>query len=183
MVHYTIESGASRFTIRVTAGGLLSALGHNPTFTMRDFGGDVAFDPDSPESSSLNMTIRASALQLQDDVSEKDRREIMRATMDEVLETSKYPEIRYSCDDVRVRGSANGPLELQLNGRLTLRGVTRAERIGARIVVMGDVLRASGEFVLRQTHYGIRLVSIGGKMLHVKDELRCAFDVVTRQRE
>ena len=182
-MRYTIEAGVSRFTLRVTAGGLLSAIGHNPRFAVRDFTGAVEFDPDAVASSSLRMAIKAAALQLQDDVSEKDRREIMRATMEDVLEASKYPEIRYTCDDVRARDGSKSPLELQLNGQLTLHGVTRPESIIARIVVMGDRLRANGEFAIRQTDYGIRLVAVGGKMLQVKNELKGSFDIVTRRRD
>jgi hypothetical protein len=35
---------------------------------------------------------------------------------------------------------------------------------------------------VRQTDYGIKLVSVAGGMLKVKDEVRCSFDVMARKQ-
>ncbi len=48
---------------------------------------------------------------------------------------------------------------------------------------MGDMLRASGEFSLLQSDYGIPLVSVAGGALKVKDELKFTFDIVARKQE
>ena len=44
--HYLLDQSASRFTVRVFASGMLSALGHSPTMAIRDFNGEASFDPD-----------------------------------------------------------------------------------------------------------------------------------------
>ena len=41
---YLLDKGASRFTVRAFAGGMLSAMGHNPTIAVRDFTGEVNVD-------------------------------------------------------------------------------------------------------------------------------------------
>jgi hypothetical protein len=41
----------------------------------------------------------------------------------------------------------------------------------------GDSIRGYGECVIKQTDFGIRLVSVAGGALKVKDEVKCAFDV------
>jgi len=41
-----------------------------------------------------------------------------------------------------------------------------------------DRLRASGELTLRQTDYGIELVSVAGGALKVKDEVKVSFDLI-----
>jgi hypothetical protein len=41
-----------------------------------------------------------------------------------------------------------------------------------------DRLRASGEFTLRQTDYGIELVSGSVAALKVKDEVKVSFDLI-----
>jgi polyisoprenoid-binding protein YceI len=179
---FVIESGVSRLSVRATAAGLLSAFGHSPTFVFSNLSGEVVYNAAAPASSTMRMTIPASSPQLQEDMSEKDKREIMRATLDEVLEATKYPEIVYECQEVRPRGGKNGPVELELNGRLTLHGETRPQTVIAKIVVMGDLLRANGEFSVRQTDFGIRPVSVGGRMLQLKDELNCTFDIASRRR-
>ncbi len=37
-------------------------MGHNPTFAVRDFSGEVEFDPDAPAASSLRLVVRAESL-------------------------------------------------------------------------------------------------------------------------
>jgi polyisoprenoid-binding protein YceI len=179
---YVIDARVSRFTVRVTAAGFLSALGHNPTFAIRDLSGEIVFDPEAPEQSSLELTVRPSSLQLLDDMSEKDKREITRAALEDVLEAETYPEIRFETDSVEQRAVGAGRIELMLRGRLTMHGLTHSETLVARLVLTGDMLRANGEFVLRQTDYGIKPITVAGKMLQVKNELNFAYDIVSRKR-
>ena len=47
---------------------------------------------------------------------------------------------------------------------------------------MGDILRANGEFTLRQTDYRIKLASVAGGALKLKDELKFTFDIVARRK-
>ncbi len=84
--------------MRAFASGMLSALGHNPTIAIRDFSGEANFDPAAPEQASLRIQIRADSLEVTDDISSKDRRE-MESTMNEkVLESAKYPTITFESD-------------------------------------------------------------------------------------
>ena len=45
-----------------------------------------------------------------------------------------------------------------------------------------DSLRAFGEFTLRRTDFNIKLVSVAGGALKVKDELKFSFDIVARKQ-
>jgi hypothetical protein len=45
---------------------------------------------------------------------------------------------------------------------------------------MGDMLRASGEFSIFQSEFGIPPVKVAGGALKLKDELKCAFDIVAQ---
>jgi hypothetical protein len=69
-----------------------------------------------------------------------------------------------------------------LNGQLTLRGVTRGQKVPAMLVATGDMLHAFGEFSLRQTDYHIQPVSAVGGGLKVKDEVKFEFDIVARKQ-
>ena len=180
---YVIDARISRFTVRAFASGMLSAFGHSPTIAIRDFAGEAQFSPDKLESASLHITVKAGSLGVTDDISDKDRREIEREMQDNVLESGKYPEIVYDCSRVAVNDPANGQFAVTLNGSLTLHGVTRGLTIPARIAVTGDMLRAFGDFSLRQSDYNIKLVSAVGGGLKVKDEVKFSFDVVARKQE
>jgi polyisoprenoid-binding protein YceI len=58
---------------------------------------------------------------------------------------------------------------VEITGPMTIHGVTNDQTISARVIIGGDRLRASGEFILRQTDYAIELVSVVGGALKVKD--------------
>lgn len=177
---YRIDPGASRFTVRAFAGGMLSGMGHNPTFLARDIGGQVTFDPARPDAATLRFRVGAASLALADSVSDKDRREIERITSQDVLEGAVYPEILFEASRIALTGGPGGPLQATLDGVLTLHGVSRPQQVAARVYPTGDTLRAQGEGSLRLTDFRIEPVSVAGGMLKVKDEVKLAFDIVAR---
>ena len=131
----------------------------------------------------MHVTVKAASLGVTDGISDKDRREIEREMQETVLESARYPEIVYDCSRVSVNNPANGQYSITLQGNLTLHGVTRGLAIPARVAVTGDMLRAFGEFSLRQSDYNIKLVSAIGGGLKVKDEVKFSFDIVARKQE
>jgi len=176
---YVIDPDMSRFTVRAFAGGLLSGLGHNPVVAIRDFSGEVRGDPAVPEQAVLSMKIRAASLSVENDMSEKDRREMQRGMQEEVLESEQYPEIRFESKRI----SANGNGRVQIDGDMTLHGVTRPERIAAQFSLTGSILRVFGEMSLKQTDYRIKLASVAGGVLKLKDELKFTFDILAREKQ
>jgi len=156
----------------------LSGLGHNPVVGIRDFSGVARWDPAVPQQASLRLSIRAASLTVENDTSDKDRREMERAMQREVLESASYPEIVFESS----AASMNGNGRIQIDGSLTLHGVTRPQRVPAQLSVTGDILRAFGEFSVRQTDYRIKLASVAGGALKLKDELKFTFDIVARRK-
>lgn len=180
-VRFRIEATRSRFTVRAFAGGMLSALGHNPTLSIRDFSGEAAFIPGTLDSASLRVVIKPDSLTVADDVSEKDRQEMESKMRDEVLESSRYPEISFESTSVASTKIFEGQYRVTVNGKLSLHGVTRDHAVTTQVVVSDDRIRASGEFTLRQTDYGIKLVSAAGGTIKLKDELKFSFDIVANR--
>jgi polyisoprenoid-binding protein YceI len=181
-VRYQIDTRSSTFKIRAFAAGLLSAFGHSPTIAIRDFSGEVQLDPDTLESGAVHLRIKASSLAVADDISDKDRREIERQMYENVLEISQYPEIAYEGQSASISKAANGSLEVSLQGELTLHGVTQPQAIMCRAILMGDSLRASGEFSISQRAYSIKEVNAVGGTIRLKDELKGAFEIMARKR-
>lgn len=179
---YSIDAAMSRFTIRAFATGLFSSFGHNPTLAVRDFSGEAQFAADTLEGASLTLKIKADSLSVQDNVSDKDRREIERTMNQQVLETAKYPEIVFKTTGVTSSKSGDGQFSVNLTGELTMHGVTNKQPVSAQIAIIGNTLRAHGEFSVLQTSYGIKPVSIGGGAVKLKDELKCSFDILARKQ-
>jgi len=175
---YIIDPRISRFTVRAFATGLLSALGHSPTIRIKDFQGEVRYVPDSLEGAGLSLRIDVRSLSVQDQISDNDRREMERQMNEEVLETTRFPEIVYECSRVSGTGGT-----VTLEGQLTMHGVTRNEPVEARFYTMGNLLKAAGEFTVRQTDYNIKLVSAVAGTLRLKDELKLAFDIAARKQQ
>jgi polyisoprenoid-binding protein YceI len=181
-VHYTVESRGSTFRVKASAAGLLSALGHNPTIAIPDFGGEIFLNPETVEKSSLSLTIPSASLTVTNDVSEKDRGEINRKMHDEVLESEGYSEIVYECSSMTASQTGRGQYWVALNGELTLRGIKRNQAVSARVSINGTTLRATGDFSIRQSDYEIRPVSALGGTVRLKDELKFLFDISARKQ-
>jgi polyisoprenoid-binding protein YceI len=179
---YVINAMVSRFTVQAFASGFLSAFGHNPKFAIRDLTGEISFDPEQIEKSTMHLVIRANSLSVMDNISDKDRRDIESEMRDNVLEITKYPEIVFDVAGVSATKAAQGQFDVTLNGQLKLHGATRSQKVPATLAVNGDMLRAFGEFSLRQTDYGIKPVTAAGGGLKVKDEVKFTFDIVARQK-
>jgi polyisoprenoid-binding protein YceI len=181
--HYVIDNRASRFTVQAFATGLLAKMGHNPTIGIRDFSGAMKFNPDKLEASSFRLLIKTASMSVQDDIGDKDRREIERLMTQEVLETAKFPEVVYEASDISVTKMADALFSATVKGNLTMHGVTNSQTIPVRVASFGSMLRASGDFSLDQTDYNIKLVSVAGGALKLKNELKFSFEIVARKQE
>lgn len=179
---YAPDPGVSRFTVRAFSSGLLSALGHNPTIAIRDFDGELRLPSDTLDAAHLQLSVNAASLAVQDQINERDRREMERAMRENVLEISRFPKIVYECANIS-GGYPRSNSSVVLDGNLTLRDVTRSLKITARVNVFGDMLRASGEFAIQQSDYDIKPVTALGGTLRLKDELKFAFDIVVRKQD
>jgi polyisoprenoid-binding protein YceI len=181
-VQYVADARASQFTVQIFPGGLLSAFGHSPKIAIRDFSGSAEVNPDDIEHSSLRLTIKADSLSVSDDISDKDRGEIERAMKSDILETAAYPEIVYECSSLSATKAGEGQYSVTLIGDLTMHGINHSQSVTARVAVTDDSLRAFGNFSVLQSDYDLKLVSIAGGAMKVKDELKFSFNILARRK-
>ncbi len=180
---YVLDPDVSRFTARAFATGLLASLGHNPSFAIRQFGGEAKFSDEAPEQSSLRIVVQSASLELSDQVSEKDRREIERTLRNDVLEAARFPEIVFEASNPSLSKGSETLYWVNLTGKLTLHGQTQPQQITAQVSVTGDQLHASGEFGVRLSSFGIKPVSVAGGTMTIKDDVKVTFDFVARKKE
>lgn len=184
VVRYELIASESNFTVQAFAAGLLSGFGHNPTIAIRDFTGKAQFTPESFENASLKLSVNANSLKVTDDIKEKDRREIESTMLNDVLETGRFPEITFESSNVTVRKITPDRYKAKIIGDLTLHGTTQKGLwIQAQINTTDQGLRAQGDFTLNQTDYKIKLVSVAGGALKLKDELKFSFDIAARREQ
>jgi len=181
LVHYRLDPAASKFTVQAFAEGLLSLFGHDPMFGVKDFQGEASFVPETFENASLKLTINANSLRVVNDVKKKDRQDIERTMRDEVLETGKFPEIVFQSNNVSLSRIGEGRYRVRVIGDLTLHGVTQSNiSISGEVTLNNDGLKTKGDFVIKQTDYKIKLVSVAGGTLKIKNEVKGRFDILAR---
>jgi polyisoprenoid-binding protein YceI len=180
---YRLDATRSRFTVRAFSGGMLSALGHNPTISIQDFTGECQFVAGALDDALVRILIKADSLKVTGDVNEKDRNEMEKSMREEVLETEKYPEIVFESTGVTSDKIFEGQYRVGIKGRLSLHGVTSDCPIEAHVIVSEASLRARGEFTLLQSRYRIRAFSAAGGTIKLKDELKFSFEIVGRREE
>jgi polyisoprenoid-binding protein YceI len=179
---YITDAAASRFQIKGFVGGVLSALGHNPTIAIRDFAGEVRFQPGTLDAASLELRLKASSFEVTNQIRDKDKREIEENMHRDVLETDQFPEIVFRSSAASAIKTGEGQFRIDLNGSLTLHGVTRPQPIQTYVTVSEERLRARGDFSILLSDYQIRPVSAVGGTLKLKDELKCSFEIVARRK-
>ena len=174
---YRFDPRHSRFTVQAFASGLLSFLGHSPTFDVRDLAGSVEFEDDLVSKLKLELVVGAESLAVTDDVKPSDRREIEERTRGEVLDAGKFP--RGTCRGGAADYEKLGPgrYRMLLEGTLSLHGVTRPHRGEAELTIYGDGLRLQGATGLRMSEFNIPPVSALGGTLQLKDEVKFVFDL------
>jgi polyisoprenoid-binding protein YceI len=182
-MRYVLDPAQSRFSVQAFSQGLLSILGHSPTFAVRDFTGELDFDPEAPAAASLRLSVRADSLSLTDPVSAKDRQDIETRMRQEVLETARYPEIAFQSTGITADRIADGWYRLRVAGDLSLHGLKRPHEVDAQLRLSDDQARLSGKGTLSMSAYRIKPVSALGGLIKLKDEVKVDFDLAARKSD
>jgi polyisoprenoid-binding protein YceI len=182
-MRYVANPAQSRFTVQAFATGMLSSLGHSPTFAIRRFTGELLFDRDAPDGTSIDIAVEAESLTVANSVSPKDREEIERQMRRDVLETSAYPEVVFQSTEVTTDRIAENWYRLQVVGELRLHGVKRRQSLDTQLRLSEEHARLSGSCTLSQSAYRIKPVVALGGLIKLKDELKFDFDIVFTKPE
>ena len=179
---YTISSSESDFRVLVSKAGLFSGLAHDHEIGVKSFSGQVTLPRAGAGSGSLALEIDARSLAVLDkEPSEEDRKKIFSAMHNDVLESAKYEKITFKSVSVSdLKQTGGNTYGFVLNGDLSLHGVTKRIAIPVGLTVTPQQLRASGQYTLKQTDFGIKVYSAMGGMVKVKNEIVVHFDIVAK---
>jgi polyisoprenoid-binding protein YceI len=154
-----IDPARSSITVHVGKSGLSSA-GHAHTVSAPIAGGAIN-DSESARGWFRVETAKMTVLP------EKDQEAVQSTMQKSVLESAKFPEIRFESTSIRQVGED----KWTVIGNLTLHGETHSITIDVR----NEGGAYFGESRIRQTQFGIHLVSVAGGAVKVKDELKIDF--------
>jgi polyisoprenoid-binding protein YceI len=165
-----IDVEHSSILVHVGKTGLLSAAAHDHTIEAPISSGTIRESP----SPHVEFTIQTAKMTLRPDrkVDPKTELTIQKDMEEMTLETAKFPEITFRSS--RAEKLADG--QWKVDGDLSLHGVTKPVSL--------TVKQADGayttHFVLKQTDFGIKPISIGGGAIKVKNEVEIDFRIVLR---
>ena len=180
---FSIDAAKSLFTVQAFAAGIASVVAHSPKFAIRDIVGDIRFVPGSLQDASVELAINVGSLEIMDEVSVSERREIERVMFDEVLENRRYPKAEYRSSNVTSTKVGENMYRLNVKGDLTLHGITRGVPLESQVMVGDDSFRAQGSFAISQLDFGLKIASVAGGTLKIKDELKFAYFILGRRRD
>lgn len=166
-----LDLTASKITVHVEKSGLFSAFAHNHTIAAPLASGQIDL-----QKRTIELTFRAQDMKVLDpEVSASDRATIeAKMKGDEVLDATRFPEIKFV--STSVEPTAGDPSHFQVDGNLTLHGVTRP--VGMSVSFSGG--HYSGKVTLKQTDFGITPIKIGGGAVRVKDPVEIVFEIALK---
>lgn len=182
-IRYLVDTRTSQFTVQAFASGLISAVAHSPKIAIRDWTGVVQMASGNLEHASLKVRVNASSLEVMDELSDADRRELHRVMNRDVLESLQFPEIAYDSTDMVADKLREDSYRINVRGRLHLHGLINDLDFVAQASLGVDTVRAHGSFTLLQSDYDIRIASIAGGTLKLQDELKFSFYILARKAE
>ena len=160
-----IDPEQSTITIRVGKTGLFSAAGHEHIVKAPIAQSTI----DDAGAAHVTFGVEAARLMVQP---EEHRAEIQHTMRERVLESSRYPEIRFASDKVQPDGAGRWDIA----GTLMLHGQSKPLQV--RVQLVRD--EYWGTALIKQSDFGIQPVSAGGGTVKVKNELKIDFSIKAR---
>jgi len=157
-------------TIRIHVGksGLFSAAGHEHWVLAPIAEGALEEGPSS--SFSFRVVSRQMKLEADKSLSAGQQAEVERTMQTQVLESEKYPDIRFRSTSIEPASQDTWVV----HGELSLHGQTRPVTTTVRKQENAYV----GRCQIKQSDFGIAPVRVAGGMVRVKDELDIQFSVL-----
>ena len=181
--NYSIQGEGSKVEINVYKEGVFKAFSHDHLIAAKELSGQVGFDPEKIDQSTVRLKIPAKSITVIDPgESEKDRHDVQ-ATMEgeKVLDVAKFPEIVFTSRSVSAAKKTADGWQLNLSGTLKLHGVEKPVTVPLHVHGDANELHGEGELSVLQTDYGITPVKVGGGSVKVKDKLKITFNILAHK--
>ena len=159
---FTIDPGQSALVVQVFKDGVAATLAHDHVVQARALSGTIAYDPQRPDASSIEVKVEVGSLQadepatrrkfgLEGEPSAKDRADI-EATMksEGQLAAARFPAITFASTSIAKQPDGR----FLVTGRLTIRGVAQEVKFPAQITLDGGLLRGRAQLTFKQSSFG-----------------------------
>jgi len=168
--------GRGHFYIHVGTGGLFGAFGHDHLIEAQKIEGCAVIDANDLTHSSIKLAFSTAEIRVLDPKENpKDRAKVQTTMETEVLRVSQYRQVTFESTGIERSGTADA---LRVHGNLTIHGKTQSVVVPLTVAHLDDgTYRATGEYKLKQTSFGIQPIQLAGGTVKVKDEVRTEFEL------
>jgi polyisoprenoid-binding protein YceI len=178
---YTMDLASSQIMVQLTHEGLIAKLRPRNEVAVKNFNGKIQVAQDNESDIAVVLESEVSSLTNVDkDMSEFERKEFHNILHNVVLESEKFPTIKFASVSVTDVQEANGGRTFTLNGDLTIREVTRRVAVPVNVTIRDQELRATGEGRIKQSEFGIKPYTGGFGAIKIADEVKINFVIVAK---
>lgn len=178
---YTIDLSQSQVAVTLSQEGFIARRYPTHRVEVRNFSGKI----DVLEKDETQVTVEVEAetkslTNVDQAMSDFERKEFHGVLNNTVLESDKYPKIKFvstSISDARKSGESRN---FTLNGDLTLRDATKPVSFPVTVTMTKDQLRATGEAKFKQTDFGMTPYSGKLGLISIGDEVKVSFTIVAK---
>lgn len=176
------------YLIAVTGtSGLLGFVGHRHAVLATDWSADLKMNLDDLGHSRATLTIPTDKLVIDSSTarekaglgkgpSASDVRTIQKRMLgSEVLDATKYPQIRFTTTAIESQGNGR----LRVTGNIEIHGRRQQVTVPVRYKTDGKQLEFDGDVNIRQTDFGLQPESVAGGTIKVKNSVSIRFHIVT----
>ncbi|MGE5358845.1 MAG: YceI family protein [Bacteroidales bacterium] len=181
---WTIDAGKSRVVIEVGKAGMLGFAGHAHEIVAPAVRGAVALDETDWRQSTVTLEFDATALRVSGEGEPPaDVPQVQQVMLsNRVLDVARFATVSFKSRRISIVGGRIGAADLQIDGDVTLHGVTRPLSVRARAALDGSgALVTRGDFSIKQTDFGIEPVTAAAGSIRVKDAVGVQFVLVAHR--
>jgi polyisoprenoid-binding protein YceI len=183
---FRVDPSRSSLVVQIFRDGVAAKLGHDHVVQATTFSGRVTYDPSAPGTSSVAAQVHTATLKVDDAETRRKFRLSGQPTTTDVaeieksmkaegqLDVSRFPMITFASTMITPQTQDR----YLVTGQLTIRGVTRAVRFPANLVMEGNVFRATATLTLMQSAFGYPPYSALLGAIKNKDAVMLHIDIV-----
>lgn len=182
---FTIDPAQSALVVQVFKDGVAARLAHDHVVQARKFSGTIAYDPQKPDASTIQVKVEVESLQADDpatrrkfgldgEPSAKDRIDIEAAMKsDGQLAAARFPSITFASTSIAKQPDGR----LLVTGRLTIRGVAQEVKFPAQVALESGLLRGRAQLTFKQSSFGYQPYRAALGAIKNKDEVILHIDL------
>jgi polyisoprenoid-binding protein YceI len=178
---YTIDLSHSQVIATLTQEGFISRRYPSHRVEVKNFSGRIEIPERDETQLAVEVEAEAKSLTNADEgMTDFERREFHNVLNNEVLESGKFPTIKFVSVSVSDASKSGETRKFTLNGDLTLRDATKQVSFPVTVTISKDQLRATGEAELKQTDFGITPYSGKLGLIKIGDVIKIKFEIVAK---